>query len=145
VYDFIAAFVERNGYSPSFEEIGQGLDLSSLATVHKHITNLERKGLLKREQNRSRSIDVLPMRARKAARLQDPALPLVGRIGADHRSRRSRAGARARHRRAAKIQPIKTSLAMGFTGGQLCAGCRKPEFLRLRRRSGIKRSTAIVD
>jgi repressor LexA len=82
VYDFIADFVERNGYSPSFEEIGQGLQLSSLATVHKHISNLERKGLLKREQNRSRSIDVLPVRARKAARLQEPALPLVGRIAA---------------------------------------------------------------
>src|SRR5947209_13653153 len=82
VYDFISHFVQRNGYSPSFEEIGQGLELSSLATVHKHITNLERKGLLKREQNRSRSIDVLPMRARKAARLQERALPLVGRIAA---------------------------------------------------------------
>src|SRR5205807_1759571 len=44
VYDFIAQFVQKRGYSPSFEEIGKGLDLSSLATVHKHITNLERKG-----------------------------------------------------------------------------------------------------
>src|SRR5436305_8361196 len=82
VYDFISFFVQKHGYSPSFEEIGKGLDLSSLATVHKHISNLERKGLLKREQNRSRSIDVLPVRARKAARLQEAALPLVGRIAA---------------------------------------------------------------
>ena len=44
VYDFISEFVQRNGYSPSFEEIGQGLELSSLATVHKHISNLEKKG-----------------------------------------------------------------------------------------------------
>ena len=60
VYDFISEFVQRNGYSPSFEEIGEGLDLSSLATVHKHISNLEKKGLLTRDYNRSRSIDLLP-------------------------------------------------------------------------------------
>ena len=44
VYDFISEFVQKNGYSPSFEEIGEGLELSSLATVHKHISNLEKKG-----------------------------------------------------------------------------------------------------
>ena len=38
VYDFIANFVHGHGYSPSFEEIGNGLGLSSLATVHKHIS-----------------------------------------------------------------------------------------------------------
>ena len=43
VLDFISGFVERNGYSPSFEEIAKGLDLKSLATVHKHITNLQNK------------------------------------------------------------------------------------------------------
>ena len=42
-------FIQRNGYSPSFEEIGDGLGLSSLATVHKRISNLEKKGLLKRD------------------------------------------------------------------------------------------------
>ena len=46
VYDFLAGFVEEHGYSPSFEEIGEGLGLSSLATVHKHVSNLEEKGLL---------------------------------------------------------------------------------------------------
>lgn len=40
VYDFISRFVAENGYSPSFEEIREGLKLNSLATVHKHITNL---------------------------------------------------------------------------------------------------------
>src|SRR5438270_13183759 len=48
VYDFISRFVTEHGYSPSFEEIGQGLKLNSLATVHKHISNLEKKGLLTR-------------------------------------------------------------------------------------------------
>ena len=43
VYDYISRFVSDKGYSPSFEEIGEGLGLSSLATVHKHISNLEKR------------------------------------------------------------------------------------------------------
>jgi repressor LexA len=79
VLDFISGFVQRNGYSPSFEEIAHGLDLRSLATVHKHITNLQNKGLLQRAHNRSRSIDVLPPRARFRP---GERLPLLGRIAA---------------------------------------------------------------
>src|SRR6516164_9807894 len=60
ILDFLETFVTRNGYSPSFEEIARGMGLKSLATVHKHITNLEKKGMLDRVHNRSRSIDVLP-------------------------------------------------------------------------------------
>jgi len=85
VYDFIAEFVERNGYSPSFEEIGQGLGLSSLATVHKHISNLEKKGLLNRDYNRSRSIDLLPPKGRLKQAMSihtGTVLPLMGRIAA---------------------------------------------------------------
>jgi repressor LexA len=89
IYDFIAHFVQEHGFSPSFEEIGQGMSLSSLATVHKHITNLEKKGLLKRDYNRSRSIDVLPPRGRMkqamamaAAAAAPLSLPLLGRIAA---------------------------------------------------------------
>ena len=83
VYDFIANFVARKRYSPSFEEIGAGLGLSSLATVHKHICNLEEKGLLKRDFNRSRSIDLLPVKTRaKTPAVAALELPLVGRIAA---------------------------------------------------------------
>jgi repressor LexA len=84
VYDFISAFVQKKGYSPSFEEIGDGMGLSSLATVHKHLTNLEKKGLLKRDYNRSRSIDVVPVRKSKAlvAAAAETSLPLLGRIAA---------------------------------------------------------------
>ena len=60
ILDFLETFTTRNGYSPSFEEIARGMELKSLATVHKHITNLEKKGLLDRVHNRSRSIDVAP-------------------------------------------------------------------------------------
>ncbi|HEX4605429.1 MAG TPA: transcriptional repressor LexA [Candidatus Angelobacter sp.] len=83
VYDFLHDFIQRNGYSPSFEEIGDGLGLSSLATVHKHVSNLEKKGLLKRDYNRSRSIDVLPVRGMfKRQPSKELALPLMGRIAA---------------------------------------------------------------
>jgi repressor LexA len=85
VYDFIHDFVQKNGYSPSFEEIAAGMGLSSLATVHKHIVNLEKKNLLKRDYNRSRSIDVLPVRGlfkRVTKASTEIALPLMGRIAA---------------------------------------------------------------
>jgi repressor LexA len=90
VYDFLSQFVEQHGYSPSFEEIGEGLGLSSLATVHKHVSNLEEKGLLKRDYNRSRSIDLLKPRGRMKQALTGGAavagngmmLPLMGRIAA---------------------------------------------------------------
>jgi len=84
VYDYIADFVQTRGYSPSFEEIGDGMGLNSLATVHKHISNLEKKGLLKRDYNRSRSIDLLPIKGKmKQAMSVDPLrLPLLGRIAA---------------------------------------------------------------
>src|SRR5438445_10172249 len=83
VYDFLQEFIQRNGYSPSFEEIGDGLGLISLATVHKHISNLEEKGLLKRDYNRSRSIDVLPIRGIfKRTQKSEPGLHLMGRIAA---------------------------------------------------------------
>jgi repressor LexA len=85
VYDFISDFVQKNGYSPSFDEIREGMELNSLATVHKHITNLEKKGLLTRDYNRSRSIDLLPPKGRLKQAMSvntTMVLPLVGRIAA---------------------------------------------------------------
>jgi repressor LexA len=79
VIDFLSNFTSSHGYSPSYEEIAAGLGLSSLATVHKHVTNLQTKGLLQRAHNRSRSIDVLPQRG---ARRPMDRLPLLGRIAA---------------------------------------------------------------
>lgn len=85
MYDFIAEFIQQNGYSPSFEEIGAAMGLSSLATVHKHINNLEAKKLLRRDYNRSRSIDLLPLPEGLPSRSHTPdplELPLAGRIAA---------------------------------------------------------------
>src|SRR3984885_16220670 len=58
VMDFLADFIDRNGYSPSYEEIASGLGLASLATVHKHIQALESKQYLRRSYNHSRSLEV---------------------------------------------------------------------------------------
>ena len=80
VLDFLSGFTSQNGYSPSYEEIATGLGLNSLATVHKHVTNLQSKGLLQRSHNRSRSIDVLPQRSMR--RGGSDRLPLLGRIAA---------------------------------------------------------------
>jgi repressor LexA len=80
VIDFLSSFTTKNGYSPSYEEIAAGLGLNSLATVHKHVTNLQTKGLLQRAHNRSRSIDVIPQRA--PGRKMLDRLPLLGRIAA---------------------------------------------------------------
>src|SRR5271156_1245317 len=85
LYDFISRFVVEKEYSPSFEEIKEAMGLNSLASVHKHVTNLEKKGLLTRDYNRSRSIDLLPPRGKlKQSMAVNTAvvLPLVGRIAA---------------------------------------------------------------
>ena len=85
LYDFLSRFVSEKGYSPSFEEIKDAMGLTSLATVHKHVTNLEKKGLLTRDYNRSRSIDLLPPRGKLKQSMAvntGVVLPLLGRIAA---------------------------------------------------------------
>ena len=82
VLDFIANFVDDNGYSPSYEEIARGLELASLATVHKHISALETKNYLKRGFNRSRSLDLGPKYVQEHRRHRDLEVPLLGRIAA---------------------------------------------------------------
>ncbi len=85
VLDFLISFLNKHGYSPSFEEMAKSLKLTSLATVHKHITTLEKKGFIRRGYNQSRSIEVTqlpkPVREQVIAR-QTMELPLAGRIAA---------------------------------------------------------------
>ena len=78
ILDFLNDFIQRNGYAPSLEEIGQRFGLSSLATVHKHLTNLEEKGFIKRSWNRSRSVELVPTRLGGRA----VELPLLGYVAA---------------------------------------------------------------
>jgi repressor LexA len=84
VLDFIAGFMDENGYSPSYEEIAGGLGLASLATVHKHISVLETKSYLKRGFNQSRSIELTPRYLQEQRRTRAAAveIPLLGRIAA---------------------------------------------------------------
>ena len=85
VLDFLVGFVNKHGYSPSFEEIARALRLTSLATVHKHVTTLERKGFIRRGYNQSRSIEVtqLPRSVREQViERHTVELPLAGRIAA---------------------------------------------------------------
>ena len=95
VLAFLDAFVRRNGYCPSYDEVRKALGLASLATVHKHMNTLQRKGYIRRDPNRSRSIEVIDRRpmievnALRAESESEPgpvknarSLPLLGRIAA---------------------------------------------------------------
>lgn len=83
VVDFIAHFQDENGYCPSYEEIAHGLELASLATVHKHISALEAKGYLKRGFNQSRSLELAPKYLQEQRRARPATdIPLLGRIAA---------------------------------------------------------------
>jgi repressor LexA len=84
--EFLAGFLEKRGYSPSYEEIAEGLDLASLATVHKHILALESKAYVKRGFNQSRSLEVAPKYYAEQRQHQQTTprleVPLLGRIAA---------------------------------------------------------------
>ena len=78
ILDYLNEFIQRHGYAPSLEEIGRRFSLSSLATVHKHLSNLQEKGFIKRAWNRSRSVELVsaPVGSRAVE------LPLLGFVAA---------------------------------------------------------------
>jgi repressor LexA len=85
VLEFIASFQVENGYSPSYEEIARGLDLASIATVHKHVSALQTKNYLHRSHNQSRSIEVAPRYLQEQRRNRFEAsmeVPVLGSIAA---------------------------------------------------------------
>ena len=77
IFDFVRAYIERDGYAPSLEEIGAQFGLSSVATVHKHVQNLVEKGLLRKAWNRSRSIELVEAEPPAAVEI-----PLLGTVAA---------------------------------------------------------------
>lgn len=81
VLEWIRHFMQEKGYSPAFDEIGSGVGLSSLATVHKHLTNLERKGYIRRDYNRSRSIELT--KSKRMAMLNTSATVTCQHCGAE--------------------------------------------------------------
>ncbi len=78
ILDYLKEFIDERGYAPSLEEIGARFGLSSLATVHKHLMNLQEKGFIRRAWNRSRSVELV--RTRAESRAVD--LPLLGHVAA---------------------------------------------------------------
>ncbi len=77
ILDYVESFIEVHGYSPSFEEIAESFGYSSLATVHEHLSNLERKGYLRKNYNKSRSLELVPAEGTLAVEL-----PLLGMVAA---------------------------------------------------------------
>ena len=78
ILDHVNDYIQAHGYAPSFEEIARAFGYSSLATVHEHLSNLERKGYIRKTYNESRSIEMVP-RAGAALALE---LPLLGAVAA---------------------------------------------------------------
>lgn len=78
ILDHLQEYIQQHGYAPSLEEIGRRFSLSSLATVHKHLTNLQEKGFIRRSWNRSRSVELLSAPAGHRAL----ELPLLGYVAA---------------------------------------------------------------
>lgn len=78
ILDYLDEFIQQHGYAPSLEEIGRRFSLSSLATVHKHLTNLQDKGFIRRAWNRSRSVELIPVHVGS----RSLELPLMGYVAA---------------------------------------------------------------
>lgn len=78
ILEFVRGYISEQGYAPSFEEIAGKFEFQSLATVHEHLSNLERKGYIRRAHNESRSIEVLPPRGQAIA----TEIPLLGMVAA---------------------------------------------------------------
>jgi repressor LexA len=80
IFDYIRKYAGKHGYPPTVREIGKAVGLHSSSTVHAHLANLEKIGLLKRDPTKPRAIELLVDRARKMVR--GPGLPLVGQVAA---------------------------------------------------------------
>lgn len=78
ILDYIEGYIAEHGYAPSFEEIARQFEFQSLATVHEHLTNLERKGYIRRTHNESRAIEIVPPKGQTGA----TELPLLGLVAA---------------------------------------------------------------
>jgi len=80
IFDFIGRYSAKHGYPPTVRDIGSAIGLTSSSTVHAHLANLEKVGLLKRDPTKPRAIEVLVDRAKKA--VSPSGLPLVGSVAA---------------------------------------------------------------
>ena len=84
IVDFIKTYSGKNGYPPTVRDIGKAIGLTSSSTVHAHLSNLEKIGLLRRDPTKPRAIELLIDKAKQVARpvIGAPGIPLVGRVAA---------------------------------------------------------------
>jgi repressor LexA len=87
IWQFLVDYVDRHGYPPTVREIGEAVGLASPSTVHAHLANLERAGLLKRDPTKPRALDLIGHRRESRAdepvpEQELPTLPLLGQIAA---------------------------------------------------------------
>src|SRR2546425_2225662 len=85
IWNFLVEYVEQHGYPPTVREIGEAVGLASPSTVHAHLANLERAGLLRRDPTKPRALELVGREGREpigAATAELPKLPLVGQIAA---------------------------------------------------------------
>jgi repressor LexA len=80
IFDFIRRYAAKYGYPPTVREIGKAVGLHSSSTVHAHLANLEKIGLLRRDPTKPRAIELLVDKAKRVVRPQ--GLPLVGQVAA---------------------------------------------------------------
>src|SRR5688500_7760394 len=80
IFDFVRRYVGEHGYPPTVRDIGKAIGLTSSSTVHAHLANLERLGVLKRDPTKPRAIEVLKDKARED--VAPAGLPVVGQVAA---------------------------------------------------------------
>jgi repressor LexA len=82
IWDFLVDYVDEHGYPPTVREIGEAVGLASPSTVHAHLANLERAGLLKRDPTKPRAVELVGRERRDAPAAMLDKLPLIGQIAA---------------------------------------------------------------
>src|SRR5262245_58885398 len=84
IWDFLVQYADAHGYPPTVREIGEAVGLASPSTVHAHLANLERAGLLRRDPTKPRALELVGRQLRQPSRAssETQSLPLVGQIAA---------------------------------------------------------------
>ena len=83
IWSFLVEYVDRHGYPPTVREIGEAVGLASPSTVHAHLANLERAGLLRRDPTKPRALELVGReRGAETVTAELPKLPLLGQIAA---------------------------------------------------------------
>jgi repressor LexA len=80
IFEFIKTYSKKHGYPPTVRDIGKAIGLTSSSTVHTHLANLEKIGMLRRDPSKPRALEILVDQAKKA--VSPSGLPVVGRVAA---------------------------------------------------------------